>query len=165
MSRSLDGQSGTRLIYGRDPWADGEEIALIVLDLNVVDLLNQMSDAKTWGEATRGHPQILNDRNEERWDVGEPLLGPDDPFDFQAESEPENGVVYVASLYEDFDAFVVDERLKPHIRFDTYHNRCWLRDDESASLALELLRASRDGDVTLARDDGSVGWIMAGLFG
>jgi hypothetical protein len=37
-------------------------------------------------------------------------------------------------------------------------------DDESASLALELLRASRDGDVTLARDDWSVGWIMEGLF-
>jgi len=159
----LDGQSGTRLIYGRDPWADGEEIALIVLDLNVVDLLNQMSDAKTWGEATRGFTDILKQRNEERWDVGEPLLGPDDPFDFQAESEPENGVVYIESLGWDFCAFVVDERLKPHIRFD--RPRCWLRDDESASLALELLRASRDGDVTLTRDDSSVGWIMWGLFG
>ena len=28
------GERGTRLIYGKDPWADGEEIALIVLALN-----------------------------------------------------------------------------------------------------------------------------------
>ena len=165
MRRSLDDQSGTRLLYGRDPWADGEEIALIVLNLNVVDLLDQMCDAKTWGEATQGVPQLLNDRNEERQDAGEPPLRPDDPFDFQAESKSENGVVYLASLRLEFDAFVVDERLKPHIRFDTYHDRCWLRDDESASLALELLRASRDGDVTLTRNDSSVGWIMEGLFG
>ena len=105
----------------------------------------------------------LNDRNEERQDAGEPPLRPDDPFDFQAESKSENGVVYLASLRLEFDAFVVDERLKPHVRFDRYHDRCWLRDDESASLALELLRASGDGDATLARDDSSVGWIMEGL--
>ena len=88
---------------------------------------------------------------------------PDDPFDFEAECEPENGVVHVESLGSDFTDFVVDERLKPHIRFDG--DSCWLRDDESASLALELLRASRDGNVTLVRNDSSVGWIMEGLFG
>jgi hypothetical protein len=158
-----DLQSGTRLIYGRDPWAEGEEIALIVLDLNVVDLLEQMRVAKTWGEATRGAPHLLNDRNEERWDAGEPPLQPDDPFDLQAERTQEHGVFNRAIYSLHFDAFVVDERLKPHVRFCRYRRACWLRDDESASLALELLRASGDRDATLVRDDSTVGWVVEGL--
>ena len=159
----LDGERGTRLIYGKDPWAEGEKIALIVLNLNQINLLHQMTDAKTWGEATRGAEHLLNDRNEDREDAGEPPIQPDDPFDLQAEEEAEHGVFYLASLSLDFDAFVVDENLKPHIRFGRHNNECWLRDDDSASLALKLLRASGDRDATLVRDDSTVGWVMEGL--
>jgi hypothetical protein len=154
-----------RLIYGADPWAEVDDINLVVLDLAVVELLYQMSDAKTWGEATRGFPHILAQRSEERIDAGESPLDFEEPFDFQTESQPENGVVYVASLGWYFDELEVDERLRPHLHRDGYLGRCWLRDDESASLALDLLRKRHGADVTMVRDDSSVGYMMEGLFG
>lgn len=158
-------KSSLRLIYGTDPWAEVDDINLVVLDLAVVELLYQMRDAKTWGEATRGFPDILARRNEERLDDGGRPLELDDPFDFQTESQPESGAVYLVNLNLYFDDLVVDERLRPHVHRDGHRGRCWLRDDETASLALDLLRKHQGGEVTLVRDDSSVGYMMEGLFG
>ena len=115
-----DSHKTLRLIYGRDPWAEEEDNDLIVLDLDAVDILSQMAAAETWGEATRGFPNILEFVNECREDQDLPPRQHDDPFDFYAECMSENGMVL---------------NINQHVEYGV-----WLKDDEDASVFLNQLK-------------------------
>ena len=166
------GDRPIRLIYGKDPFSEGEHISLIVFDQNETDLSNQLYDAKTWGDALRGYPDIWKALNEYRWEGDEPPLKAEDPFDYKAESEPEYGLVYLTAVRSEINAAnlvsaLPREELKDHVRFESGMVdcfRCFLRNDDSASLVADLLTAQHGAPVTIERSDSHIGWLQEGLF-
>lgn len=152
-----------RLIYGLDPWAEDPSIGLIVLREDLVDLLYQMRSAKTWGAATRGHPEILGQRNEARIDAGDDPIQPGDPFHWTEESMPEYGAAFMVSLGLNFSLHEVFHQLAPDVARG-WNDEYWVRDDNTAHRALALLKQLRREDVFLRREDGTVGFVRGAMF-
>ena len=158
------------LVYGVDPMAvsEGEDIAMVVLDLETARLLGQIRAAKTWGEAFAGFDEGLDKENQKRWESERPPRLPNEPFDLVEESTPEAGIVYRLLVETESTAAnaisgVPQDQLKPlldqHIRFESGMVdcfRCYLKSDESAFLVWDLLRGPKRREVQLTRDDALV---------
>jgi hypothetical protein len=168
---NIEDRDKIELVYGIDPWAD-DEISLLVVDQRELRLLSQMQDAKTWGEALNGFPELLEDLNERRVESDEAPLVPGDEFDFETEAAPDSFAYLTAINAEmrasDLIGKLDDELLQGRIRFEygmVDCNRCFIKDDEAAGIVLRLLQSSyRAKNPSLIRDDFEIGWFQQGLF-
>jgi hypothetical protein len=147
-----------------DAHFDGEDYDHVLLDHDVGDLLTQMSDAKTWGEAFRGFPEAFEALNKYRDDDDEPPRRAEDVFDCKAELQSEYGIAYQLMAYR-LNAIVhVDVPGVRRVIDRMDYDQTFVKDHEAAALLRAALKENYGDKAVLTHDDDFIEWIYQGCF-